>query len=307
MKIRDVIQKIKDYHYGYVPGETGSVRIDDRLSRDRILYGDAEKECTGIVTTCWANMDVIREAGKRGANLIICHEALFWNHGDHTEWLRIQQNRTFSAKTALLDQYGITVWRDHDYIHSGIPMDDGSYADGIFLGLADALGWRGYIDWDSSALLEAAHGWDGFAAEGKRAPLAYVIPPMKASDVAEHLTACLNLNGAKIIGDPDRIVSRVSVPFHIFGDANPMITMADEGKADCFLSMELIDYTLTEYVRDSAMTGTGPVIIGVGHFNLEEPGMRYMVNWLPKAIGDAIPCSFVQSGDNYSYILRKAE
>ncbi|MBQ1438508.1 MAG: Nif3-like dinuclear metal center hexameric protein, partial [Solobacterium sp.] len=111
MKIRDVIQKIKDYHYGYVPGETGSVRIDDRLSRDRILYGDAEKECTGIVTTCWANMDVIREAGKRGANLIICHEALFWNHGDHTEWLRIQQNRTFSAKTALLDQYGITVWR----------------------------------------------------------------------------------------------------------------------------------------------------------------------------------------------------
>ena len=130
---------------------------------------------------------------------------------------------------------------------------------------------------------------------------------MKASDVAEHLTACLNLNGAKIIGDPDRIVSRISVPFHIFGDANPMITMADEGKTDCFLSMELIDYTLTEYVRDSAMTGTGPVIIGIGHFNLEEPVMRYMVP-RPDTMQSEMPIRvflYMQSGDNYSTFCGK--
>ena len=68
--------------------------------------------------------------------------------------------------------------------------------------------------------------------------------------------------------------------------------------------MEIVDYTLTEYVRDSAMTGAGPVIIGMGHFNVEEPGMQYMVKYLPEAIGEPVPCRFVQSGDNCRYILR---
>ena len=304
MKIRDVIQKIKQYHYGYIPSETGPVRINDRISRDQILYGDADRECTGIVTACWASADVIREAGTCGANLIICHEALFWNHGDHTEWLRLQKNRTFSAKAKLLDQYGITVWRDHDYIHSGIPLSDGSYTDGIFYGLAETLGWTDYIDRDVSKELEQMHGWDGFAVPGKTSPLSFRIPETSAGELASFLIQRLNLNGAKLTGDPQRIVSRISIPFHIFGDANDLIRLADEGKTDCFLSMEIVDYTLTEYVRDSAMTGAGPVIIGMGHFNVEEPGMQYMVKYLPEAIGEPVPCRFVQSGDNCRYILR---
>ena len=301
MKIREVIQKIKNYHYAYFPGENGPERIADRISRDQILYGDPERECTGIVTTCWASMDVIVEAGKRGANLIICHEALFWNHGDHTGWLVQRQNRTFRKKAELLDQYGITVWRDHDYIHSGIPVGNGQYADGIFYGLADTLGWTEYIDTETSAQLEQVSGWNGFAVKGRLNPLAYVIPPVSAGELASFLIRRLNISGAKITGDPDRTVSRVSILFHIFGDANELITFADEGKTDCFLSMEIVDYTLAEYVRDAAENG--PVIIGIGHFNIEEPGMNYMVNWLNEAIGEPIPCSFVQSGDSTRYIL----
>lgn len=304
MKISDVIRNIKAYHYGYIPSENGPVRINDRISRDQILYGDGDRECIGIVTTCWANIDVIKEAAKRGANLIICHEALFWNHGDHTEWLRIQKNRTFHAKTELLDRYGITVWRDHDYIHSGIPMKDGTYTDGIFYGLADTLGWTEYIDQGTSAAIENEHGWDAFSVPDKKNPLSYVIPEISAGELAAFLIERLNLNGVRLIGNPDRMVSRISVPFHVFGDANYAITLADQGRADCFLSMEIVDYTLTEYVRDASMTDEGPVIIGMGHFNVEEPGMKYMVNYLPEAIGEEIPCSFVQSGDNYSYILR---
>ena len=39
-----------------------------------------------------------------------------------------------------MDEYGITVWRFHDYIHSGIPYKD-DYIDGIFYGLAKETGW----------------------------------------------------------------------------------------------------------------------------------------------------------------------
>ena len=115
MKINEVIQKMKKYHRGIAQGKP----IDDATTRDQILYGNPDQECTGIVTTCYASVDVIRKANACGANLIISHEALFWNHGDHTDWLEEAQNKTFLAKKQLLDETGIVVWRDHDYIHSG--------------------------------------------------------------------------------------------------------------------------------------------------------------------------------------------
>ena len=61
--------------------------IDQASTRDQILYGDPTQECTGIVTTCYASVEVIRRAGKQGFNFLIVHESLFWNHGDKTDWL----------------------------------------------------------------------------------------------------------------------------------------------------------------------------------------------------------------------------
>ena len=304
MTISDVIFRIKKYHYGYVSGPNGPVRIMDRTSRDQILYGNPDQECTGIVTTCWANIDVIRNAGALGANLIICHEALFWNHGDHTEWLKEEKNQTFQKKTELLDQYGIVVWRDHDYIHSGIPLPDGSYVDGIFYGLAKTLGWENNIDYSTARKIDSAEGWKTLALEDKINPISYILPTTTVRELAELLIHKLHLNGVRVIGNPDMKLSRVSVPFHIFGDANYAITLANQGEVDCFLTMEAVDYTLSEYVRDSSMTDHELAIINMGHFNVEEPGIRYMITYLPEAIGEPIPCHFVQSGDNYDYILR---
>ena len=44
-------------------------------------------------------------------------------------------------------------------------------------------------------------------------------------------------------------------------------------------------------------------MISVGHFNLEQPGMEYAVNWLPEAIGDtSIPVQFVSDGDVFQFV-----
>lgn len=139
MKIAEVIRRIKRYHYGYIHGENGPVPIDDRTTKGWGLFGDPGVKCTGIVTTCWANISVIEETERLGANLIICHEALFWNHGDHTDWLREQKNLVYQKKAELLGRRGVMVWRDQDYVHSGIPLGNGRYMDGIFYGLADTL------------------------------------------------------------------------------------------------------------------------------------------------------------------------
>ena len=92
MRIDEIIKICKENSKGY--GE-----IDDEKSRDQILFGDTDKECTGIVTTIYASADVIAKAAEMNANLIIAHESLFWNHGDHTDWL--ENNRSFQMKKRL--------------------------------------------------------------------------------------------------------------------------------------------------------------------------------------------------------------
>lgn len=278
MKIVTVIEKMKAYHKGEFAGK----KIDETTTRDKILYGNPDQECTGIITSCWASVDVIKAAIKAKANLIIAHEALFWNHGDHTEWLEESKNETFLKKKQLLDEYGIVVWRNHDYIHSGIPMKDGSYTDGIFYGVAEKLGWTKYI------------------VKDVRNPLHYEIPETSVKDLAAFLVDKLNLNGVKILGNLENKVKKVRIPFHVLGDANDNINE----DVDCFLTMEIVDFTLAEFIRDSSMLEICKTAICMGHFNLEEPGMEYMIQYIPIALNEDIACQYVQSGDMYQYVCR---
>lgn len=287
MKIIEVIYKVKQYHKGVFKGQ----KIDDNTTRDQILYGDASAECTGIVTTIYASPEVIKKAADLGANLIICHEACFWNHGDHTDWLRQTKNIAFANKTKLLDESKITVWRDHDYIHSGIPingMPDG-YTDGIFYGFAKEIGWEKYI------------------RENSARPVLYEIPETTVAEVAERILKAFHLKGLKIIGNQEAKVQKVWIPGHILEGnlhSNDMISYIQDNNINLILPLELIDFTVAEYVRDSALLGENRAIISMGHFNLEEPGMKFMCTYLNEAIGQNIPCEFVQSGDMYSYITQ---
>ncbi|AVM68904.1 hypothetical protein C3V36_06435 [Lachnospiraceae bacterium oral taxon 500] len=305
MKISEVIQKVKKYHYGYWNGPEGPEPINEEITRDKILFGNPEVECTGIVTTCWAHVNVIKEAIRQGANLIICHEALFWNHGDHTDWLEEQNNLVYRHKAALLKQHGIVVWRNHDYVHSGIPISGGRYADGIFYGLASVLGWLPYIDEAVSEEITLSAGENNFPDPKKVKPLSYTIPAISVEELAKFLTKRLKLNGVKIMGNPAKKVSRLSIPPHVLGDAKFAIGLAAAGKADCFLTMEIVDFTLAEYVRDASLTDDSTAIIGMGHFNVEEPGMEYMTTYLPQAIEADIPCTFIPAGDHYHYLTKE--
>ena len=86
------------------------------------------------------------------------------------------------------------------------------------------------------------------------------------------------------------------------GDSNSLIRKVDKEDINLLLPLELIDFTLTEYVKDSAELGYNKAILAPGHFNLEEPGMKYMEKWIHDAIKADIPASFVQAGDMYTFL-----
>ncbi|MBF1103203.1 MAG: Nif3-like dinuclear metal center hexameric protein [Solobacterium sp.] len=280
MKVEEIIRKLKtEYHADSYFG----TKIDESRTRDKVLYGAIDKECTGIVVTCFASTRVIREAHKMGCNFIISHEAMFWNHGDHTDWL--QENEVFQEKKKLLDIYDMTVWRDHDYIHAGIPLRDGTYADGIFYGFIKEMQWERYVIGDY------------------RRSRTFAFPGITAKELAKQMVDKMKLNGTRIIGDPDTIVRKAAIPMHLIGDAdNHELAHCEKDKIDCLLTMEMTDYTVQEYIRDSSYVGVPRAIIAIGHFNIEEMGMKYMSRWLPEVVGE-IPVHFIQSGDAYQYIV----
>lgn len=287
MLISEVIQRVKDYSGG-IDSFTGKP-IDEETTRDKVLYGDTAQECTGIVTCIWPTVDIIKRARELGANCIISHEAIFWNHGDHQD--TVGDTAAFKVKKELLDDWGGAVWRCHDFIHSRVPIDtDRAMADGIFYGLADKLGWLDYRVGDDR----------GFCLE-------YEIPETDATELARELVAKLDLNGTRITGDSHARVRRVRIPMHVTGEAKSdthEINETDARGDDCLMTMEFIDFTTCEYIRDAGMLGQNKCAITIGHFNLEEPGMEYMVHWLPEALGtDAIPTTFVRMEDTYRYVV----
>lgn len=282
MLISEVIQNIKDY----CKGSWGGHKIDDATTRDKILYGDPDQECTGIVTTIYASIDVIKKAHELGANFIIAHEALLWNRGDKRDWLEEAQNKTYLAKKKLLDDYNICVWRFHDYIHSGIPYKD-DYIDGIFYGLAKVTGWENYViseDLAGAVYVECEE-----------------TTPRK---VAEQIKKTWNISGMKAIGNMDAKVTKILVCGHVQegGDSNSLITRVDKEDINLLLPLELIDFTLTEYIKDSGQLGFDKAILAPGHFNLEEPGMKYIEAWIDDALKEHIDTTYVQAGDMYTYL-----
>ncbi len=283
MLISEVIEQVKHYCKGSWMGKV----IDEEHTRDKVLYGEVNKECTGIVTTIYASPDVIRKAHELGANLIIAHEALLWNHGDHRDWLEETQNRTYLAKKKLMDDYGITVWRFHDYIHSGIPYKDG-YIDGIFYGLAKETGWD-----DAFINNEDISGAVCLNCE-----------PTTPRKIGELIKEKWNLSGLKCIGNMDCEVTKVMVCGHVSegGPSNELIKKVDKEDINLLIPLELIDFTLTEYVKDSAQLGFNRAIIAPGHFNVEEPGMKYMEKWMDKALKEPVKVTYVQAGDMYTFL-----
>ena len=81
MLISEAIDKVKKYYRGTVGGKP----IDPNTTRDKVLWGNTDQELKAVVTCIYPSIDVIKKAIELNANLIISHEACFWNHGDHTD------------------------------------------------------------------------------------------------------------------------------------------------------------------------------------------------------------------------------
>lgn len=290
MKIGEVIDRIKDYCKHTT--EFGKEVSDEH---DKIIYDSGlENECTGIVTTAFASVDVIRKAAQMNANLIISHEGMFWNHGDDTSWL--SENTVFKKKTQLLHKYGITVWRNCEYMNSGIKRETG-YVDAIAYGFVKTMGWGKYLD---PRNIET--GCTGYYLKFDLSE-----KDVTAEDIARECKRATKLNGITLVGNKSAKVKKLYLSRHQFLGVidKQIIEDIEQDKVDCIICGEMVDYTVAEYIRDGVQAGIPKAIIKMGNFNICDCGMKFTENWMPEAIQDeTVKVTFVSGEDPVSkYII----
>jgi putative NIF3 family GTP cyclohydrolase 1 type 2 len=217
---------------------------------DTLKSGKGSQVVTGIVTTMFATVDVIRKAIDEKANFIIAHEPTFYNHLDDTEWLA--GHEVFRLKKQLLDQNGIAVWRLHDYIHAFRP-------DGVLTGVLDALDWKRYYDPGNPLLLQ--------------------MPQMKLGDIFVHLKAKLGIEKLRFVGDPGQVCQRISLLPGAWGGRMQISTIHAQNP-DVVICGEVAEWETCEYIRDAQALGRKQSLIVLGHSPSEEPGMKWLKDWL---------------------------
>jgi putative NIF3 family GTP cyclohydrolase 1 type 2 len=219
-------------------------------SEEIILFGDCTREVARAVV-CWmANVESIEYAASVGADLIICHEALYFPYGVEFDarqpsFLSWPVN---ARRVELLVRHGITCARVHCTADKLVVYD-------VF---AHALGL-------TKPVLQA----DDFAR-------IYEIGPMSYSELLQHV----DRSGIPILrytpGDMDRRIQRIGLPWGglgLFVNSGYMEQLVTLG-CDAFVAGESDSYGM-HFARDS-----GVYMIETGHEVSENPGLKEFAAWL---------------------------
>ncbi|WP_259070505.1 Nif3-like dinuclear metal center hexameric protein [Mucilaginibacter sp. X4EP1] len=252
------VQQIIDLFIKDVPGGA----IKDTI--DTLKAGNPDMKVTGIVTTMFPTIPIIRNAADLGYNFIIAHEPTFYNHTDDTQWL--QDDDVYQYKEMLLNDNKIAIWRNHDYIHHLVP-------DGVTAGVLAQLEWQKYAD--------------------KTTPNVLTLQPSYLKEVITHLKVKLNIEKVRYIGDPNQVVKHaLFIPGAAGG--RMQIEAISKNKPDVLIVGEISEWETAEYVRDARAKGDRICLIVLGHIASEEPGSTFMLNWvkqkLPGMRVTHIPC-----------------
>jgi putative NIF3 family GTP cyclohydrolase 1 type 2 len=245
---------------------TGSPVIPGTV--DVIKEGNPETPVTGIVTTMFATMKVLKDAVAKKCNLIIVHEPLYYNHRDEKQ--AFAGDPVFTEKQKYIRDNKLVIWRFHDYIHSIKP-------DGILNGMVTKLGWKDYM----------VNGrYDQFT-----------IPETTLGELLKSLRKIFPQNAFYVVGKPEMKLKNVRLAPGAPG-STAHIKLLEDNNVDVVIGGESQQWETYEYTRDAVDQGRNKAIIFLGHIPSEEAGMEWCAGWLKGFIKD-MPVSFISSGPSY--------
>lgn len=267
MKVKEVIEAIIC--------KTGIEPLPMDKTCDQLMTGNEDMEVTGIVTTFMATVEVIREAIDQGANLIITHEPTWYTGQDHIDWLI--DDPVYLEKRQLIEEHQIAIWRFHDHMHM-------CETDGIYSGLIKELGWENYLIPSTKICFE--------------------IPRVTLKALSHYLKEKMDMKVIQLVGNPESVVERVGIlvgggSLGLESEQQPMELM-HQHNLEVMICGDILEWTLAAYIRDATMLGMNKNMIVLGHERSEEPGMKYLVEWL-KPLVNGLPVDFISAQEPFLY------
>lgn len=274
---QDIIDRIKS-HIG-VDWKAESV--------DGVKAGDPATAATGVVTTSLATLDVLRQAVKAGANVVITGNPTFYSRsdarvppagrggrggtppaaGDSTP--PAPADRVFAAKNEFIDTHRLVVFRLSEHWRLRTP-------DPLAQGMVGVLGWTTQQS----------------ATDPRRVELPAVTLEALAATVKQRLRLS---GGLRVVGDPRTSVKRVGL---LPGSTPIAAALKMLPEVDVILAGEVREWESVEYARDKAFSGEKKGLMLIGRVASEEPGMNACAAWL-KGFVTEVPVRHVPAGDAY--------
>ncbi|GAB2697950.1 hypothetical protein GCM10027037_22670 [Mucilaginibacter koreensis] len=259
------VGQIIDLFISQVPGGAINNTVDT------LKAGSRDTVVTGVVTTMFATIEVIKKAIDLGANFIIAHEPTFYNHADNTQWL--ESSDVYQYKAKLLKEHNIAIWRNHDYIHTTRP-------DGVRKAITEQLGWQKFLVADER--------------------LYELNPAPTLAQLIANAKQRLNIQMVRYIGNPAQICKKALLLVGAPGGQR-QITDLINYQPDVLLCGELSEWETAEYVRDARAMGKPLALVVLGHIASEEPGSAFMLQWLKTNVPQ-VKAMHIPPGNSLSFM-----
>jgi hypothetical protein len=242
---------------------------------DGFKAGDTSTVVKGIATTAMATLDVLKQAVKAGANLVVTYEPTFYGRSDGAPSVTgrgpggpAADDPVVKAKREFIAKNGLVVFRLRDHWQA-------KKANETVAAFAEALGWSKYRLRSDDAL--------------------YDIPAATAEATVNAIRGRLNLRaGLRAVGDRKATVRRVLLHPGVM----PLDTMWQRySEVDLALTGEVREWENTFYAADIFTAGEKRSLVTVGRVVSEEPGMRLCTDWLKTIV--PLPARWIGAGDPY--------
>ena len=259
MKAYEIIEKLftygKDFNY--------------TQTCDTLKCGDPDAEVTKVVVAMFPTVELIKNARDWGAQLLIVHEPIYYNHMDEHSDERIE-----CEKRALLEDSGMTVYRFHDHPHRNARdlISEGEYK---FLGL-DA-------EYDYTKTFDLV-----------RLRLNTPLTPVELAEIIEEK---LGIAYVRICGTRDEKCTNVSSCFGAPGDVMHELVRPE---TEILLMGETCEWRMGEYARDASQLGYKKALLILGHVGSESAGMIHTADLLKEMLPE-LDVRFFDCGEVYTY------
>ncbi len=233
---------------------------------DTIKFGDERKEIFKVAVCMVPTIDVIRSAKEWGADMVIFHEPLYYNH-----WDVPMSDIVTQVKRSVVESSEMVFFRYHDYMHS-------SLIDEIIEGELTSLGLSGNLKDGAVFVLDQ---------------------PLTALTLAKLIEDRLNISHVRIAGELNKEATKIALRFGD-GMSSGMIDVINDDDVEIVLTGETVEWMVSEYVRDAKSIGRNKSLIVMGHIGSERDGMKVLTEKLKKKV-PSVTFRYLECGEVYFY------